>query len=63
VTNKRNKAKSRRTDCDKVRYRDQREAKHAILAIKFKGERREQSPVRAYECQKCHGWHLTHLES
>lgn len=55
--------KSRRTDCGKVRYRDQQEAKMALSSIRSAANRKAVYPVRAYECPECKGWHLTHLPS
>ena len=53
---------SRRSDCPtrKVRYRDRQEAKRALSQIKSsKYEARHVTPTRYYECDMCHGWHLT----
>lgn len=45
--------------CAKRRYRDEIAAKLALTNVKQKGDAREKTPRRAYQCPKCHGWHLT----
>jgi len=42
--------------CGKVRYRDQREAMQALRRLRAASGGQIQ---RAYECDQCHGWHLT----
>lgn len=44
--------------CKKVRYKDHEQATFAIHTIQQRSIK-EQVPVRAYECDLCHGWHLT----
>lgn len=46
----------------KIRYRDEAEAKAALRTIQAKGEQREQTPNRVYECEFCNGWHMTHKQ-
>lgn len=41
----------------KVRYRDHTEAVTMIQ----KAERRRGTPLRAYDCDLCHGFHLTRI--
>ena len=43
----------------KVRYRDHAEATRVLQNIRTKGDARETMPCRAYECDRCKGWHLT----
>lgn len=45
----------------KVRYRDE---KSAILAMRWANDRLQGDvmPSRVYECEFCHGWHLTSQE-
>lgn len=45
--------------CGKVRYPDHAGAVKALHTITTKGERRDVTPARAYECGRCNGWHLT----
>lgn len=42
----------------KVRYRDGAEAKRALTSVRSLSLRGKQ-PVRAYDCDRCQGWHLT----
>lgn len=53
--------KRRRVEaCGKRRFRDGDEAKIALSTIRSAGaEVRAKTPVRAYECETCKGWHLT----
>jgi hypothetical protein len=45
--------------CGKTRFRDLEEAKRVLRSIKTNGVVREKNPARAYECDGCHGAHLT----
>jgi len=63
VRSKRRKAIRR---CDKIRYRDSREAKDALWRTRARRERDEREGVesprreaRTYRCGKCYGWHLS----
>ena len=61
---------SKASSCNKVRYRDHREAVsalHAIVGIRWRAlndgvvcRRRE---VRSYSCDSCKGFHLTSQEA
>lgn len=57
--NPRGRKKERRTvrTCGKRRFRDHSEAVSALQRIDAREG--ELAPVRAYECDRCHGWHLT----
>jgi uncharacterized protein (DUF3820 family) len=46
--------------CDKWTYITEKEAKKVLAEIR-KVDQRHKKPVRAYECDKCGGWHLTSL--
>lgn len=47
--------------CTKVRYRDIKEARHAIKRI-ARADNEGMKPVRAYNCPEC-GWvHITHIK-
>ncbi len=48
------------TATDKVIYPSEKDAKHEINKIKsyMQGGKK---PERAYECEKCGGWHLTSI--
>ncbi len=46
----------------KVRYHDRIKAQLVLASIRKKHERRPKGERRAYECPKCHGWHLTSQE-
>lgn len=50
-----------RTCNGKRRYRSHQEAIQSLHHIK-NTSKRDRQPVRAYECPRCHGWHLTSLE-
>lgn len=43
----------------KTRFRDQDEATQAMHRIQGKGDQRQKTPQRVYECPDCRGWHLT----
>ncbi|HEY4715245.1 MAG TPA: hypothetical protein VIH31_01965 [Candidatus Paceibacterota bacterium] len=46
--------------CEKVTFLSPGEAKKELRRItKFKQKRRK--PIREYQCDKCHGWHLTSI--
>jgi uncharacterized protein (DUF3820 family) len=47
--------------CDKVIYVNEKEAKLHLSNIRSK-EQDHKKPIRAYECEKCGGWHLTSQE-
>lgn len=46
--------------CEKITYISEKDAKFEINKIREK-EQEHKKPVRAYECQKCGGWHLTSI--
>jgi hypothetical protein len=46
----------------KRRYRYEQDAKKALTRIHQTGEKRANTPVRAYPCGMCGGWHLTHQD-
>lgn len=61
---RRERARARRGGCTsgKVRYRDDQEAKRALDGVKRNDDARparHRTPSRAYECDSCHGWHLS----
>lgn len=63
VRSKRRKAVKR---CQKIRYRDSREAKDALFSTKLQKGRDEadglesnRREARTYRCGKCFGWHLS----
>lgn len=63
VRSKRRKAVKR---CQKIRYRDSREAKDALFRTKLRKGREEadglesnRREARTYRCGKCFGWHLS----
>lgn len=43
----------------KRRFRDQAQAIAALHRINNKIDRRDEKPVRAYQCPACKGWFLT----
>lgn len=52
----------------KVRYRDHRQASHALQSAKWKrrhddliGLDSRRNEVRAYKCDECKGWHTTSI--
>ncbi len=45
--------------CIKHRYRSEAEAHDALRQIAAIGQSRVSSPIRAYPCFKCNGWHVT----
>lgn len=45
--------------CGKVRYPDHASAVKALHTIKTVGVQRDRTPARAYQCDRCLGWHLT----
>jgi hypothetical protein len=55
---KKGKHKTTRTCKGKVRYRDKREAMAALHRL-GNYDQRQKTPVRAYACHRCKGWHLT----
>lgn len=48
--------------CDKLRYREEVDARLELLRIAKHSGHRAHVPVRAYACPWCHGWHLTSRE-
>lgn len=46
--------------CEKITYVSEKDAKYEINKIREK-EQEHKKPVRAYECVKCSGWHLTSI--
>jgi hypothetical protein len=50
------KRKGGRCPTGKVRYRDHASA---TAALRYKAPGREVTPVRAYPCPRCNGWHTT----
>ena len=46
--------------CKKITYASEKNAKADIKKIQ-KIEQENKKPVRAYECEKCGGWHLTSI--
>lgn len=48
---------------NKKRYRSHREAVKALHLISTKGDERQKMPRRVYECDNCHGYHLTSQET
>ena len=44
--------------CDKITYPTEKEAKFHLKSIKSK-DHDHKIPQRAYECDRCSGWHLT----
>lgn len=44
--------------CTKRRYPDRITAE-IVLANTFRSRNTRREEMRAYRCQKCHGWHLT----
>lgn len=48
--------------CDKLYYCSKKVAKeHLKIIAKQKNKNGIKKPIRAYECPKCSGWHLTSL--
>jgi hypothetical protein len=47
----------------KKRYRSHREAVRALHLISTKGDDRQKTPRRVYECENCLGYHLTSQET
>lgn len=45
--------------CDKRTYPTKKSAMDSI--IKPKSKQQKKKPIRAYECEKCSGWHLTSM--
>lgn len=55
---------NRRRWCDtanKKRHPDHQSAVRALSSIRKHADR-DQLPTRCYECEFCHGWHLTSWE-
>lgn len=46
--------------CQKVQYKDHPQAVRAIHIILSKGVKKKFTPVRAYKCEECNLWHITH---
>lgn len=46
--------------CEKITFPSEKDAKYQIKQIREK-EQKHKKPVRAYECEKCGGWHLTSI--
>lgn len=46
--------------CLKVKYNNHNRAISALHKVQGKGDIRRYTPCRAYECEICGGWHLTH---
>lgn len=46
--------------CNKIPYIDEKSAK-AVIKVAREKEQKNKKPVRAYECKKCGGWHLTSI--
>jgi uncharacterized protein (DUF3820 family) len=44
--------------CDKITYTSESDAKRVLKSIREQ-EQSHKKPIRAYECNKCGGWHLT----
>lgn len=51
------RAKRKACPTRKVRFRDHESAVRALRQTRDRGA--DKLPVRAYECNLCHGWHLT----
>lgn len=47
--------------CKKRRYRDNIAALFALERIQNGHDRADHKPIRAYQCSKCKGWHLTSM--
>ncbi len=47
-------------DSNKIIFPSEKDAKHEIRRIQNL-EQENKKPVRAYECEKCGGWHLTSI--
>jgi hypothetical protein len=50
--------------CHKVRYPGKREAENALKKLhrqtrSDRGKRRRHRESRVYQCEICHGWHMT----
>ena len=45
----------------KIRYPDHARAVQALHGVQ-NGAQRDRTPRRVYECDSCHGWHLTATE-
>lgn len=45
--------------CGKVAYPDRGAAEAALVVIQLRGEARDKTPCRAYDCTTCEFWHLT----
>lgn len=50
-----------KSTCTKVRYKDHEQAVGAIKRIKNMPNDGDK-PIRAYQCDICHGWHITKRE-
>ena len=48
----------KKTRCKKTRYRDKKLALSVVRHF-AKTSVREKTPVRAYYCTDCNGWHIT----
>lgn len=57
--------KRRATTCGdnrKVRYRDRKDAKQALAAVRIGAQMKGTTPpIRVYHCPRCNGWHMTAL--
>lgn len=52
--------RSAKGGCRKIRYRDRLEALIALSGVGGnRHTRRTKDEIRAYECPRCKGWHLT----
>jgi hypothetical protein len=58
VGRKKQRKPHRQTACGKKRYRDHQEAVQALRRLREHSER-GRIPARAYQCNRCGGWHLT----
>lgn len=50
-----------RVGCLKVSYKNQKEADKAFYGMKNRGHISPRAEFRAYYCESCQSWHLTHM--
>lgn len=46
--------------CIKIAYNDKKQAISAIRVIQSRGVQKKYTPRRAYQCDDCGKWHITH---
>jgi hypothetical protein len=48
------------SDCNKIRFATQAEARERMMAASRKGKKREHGRLATYHCDICNAWHFGH---